>query len=136
MPANGFQRILTSPASAYEEGLLFFRGKGMVNETLRRLARDLERQGIDYVVIGAIALNQHGYRRFTEDIALILSNEGLEAFRRDLVGRGYRPAVAGASRKFPRPTRTSRSRSSRAATTPVTGGQSLSRSQTRESTQS
>jgi hypothetical protein len=95
-----FREILSSPARAYQEGLEFFRGKGMLNETLRRLAAELEQHGIDYSVIGAVALNQHGYRRFTEDIDLLLSPEGLAVFQQELVGRGYRPAFTGASKRF------------------------------------
>ncbi|MBV9848582.1 MAG: hypothetical protein JO250_02725 [Armatimonadetes bacterium] len=72
----------------------------MANDALRRLVADLNRHGIDYSVIGAVALNQHGYRRFTEDIGLLMSAEGLEKFRRELVGRGYRPAFQGATKKF------------------------------------
>jgi len=33
-----FLRVMEAPVSAYEEGLRFFRGEGMVNETLRQLA--------------------------------------------------------------------------------------------------
>lgn len=72
----------------------------MLNETLRQLAEDLEEHGIEYNVIGAIALNQHGYQRFTVDINLLLSKEGLEKFHEELVGRGYRPAFEGARKKF------------------------------------
>lgn len=100
MAAPDFQQIVASPVAAYDEGLAFLRGRGMANKTLARLAADLEGRGIDYTVIGAVALNQHGYRRFTEDIALLLSKDGLEAFQRDLVGRGYRPAFTGATKKF------------------------------------
>ncbi len=95
-----FQDILASPADTYEEGLRFFRGEGMSNQTLRRLVADLDTHRIDYSVIGAVALNQHGYRRFTEDIDLLMTPEGLERFRVELVGRGYRPGFAGATRKF------------------------------------
>ncbi|HEV2667873.1 MAG TPA: hypothetical protein VG324_23350 [Blastocatellia bacterium] len=72
----------------------------MLNETLRRLTEDLEKHGIEYNVIGAIALNQHGYQRFTVDIDLLLSKEGLEKFHEELVGRGYRPAFEGARKEF------------------------------------
>lgn len=72
----------------------------MLNDALKRLTADLERNEIDYAVIGAIALNQHGYRRFTEDIDLLLTKEGLERFREKLVGLGYRPAFSGAKKKF------------------------------------
>ena len=95
---NGFRDL--APTAIYDEGLRFFAGHGMVNNTLRRLARDLEEKGIDYTVIGAVALNQHGYRRFTEDIDVLLTKEGLTRFREELVGRGYRPAFEGATRMF------------------------------------
>lgn len=95
-----FQEIISSPVVAYEEGLRFFMGQGTLNETLRRIARDLDERGIDYNVIGAVALNNYGYRRFTEDIDLLLTKEGLEKFRAELIGLGYRPAFEGATKKF------------------------------------
>ncbi|NJM53435.1 MAG: nucleotidyltransferase family protein [Blastocatellia bacterium] len=95
-----FQQVLASPVLAYDEGLRFFMGQGTLNEVLRKIAKDLENKGIDYNLIGAVALNQHGYRRFTEDIDLLLSREGLEKFRNELVGLGYRPAFEGATKKF------------------------------------
>jgi hypothetical protein len=98
--AVDYQTLISSPVAAYAEGLKFFSGTGMLNDALSRLVRDLERNGIDYAVIGAIALNQHGYRRFTEDIDLLMTREGLDAFREKLVGLGYRPAFEGAKKKF------------------------------------
>ena len=95
-----FQQIIASPVSAYNEGLRFFMGEGILNETLRRVTKDLENHGIDYNVLDAVALNNHGYRRFTEDIDLLLTREGLEKFRNELVGKGYRPAFEGATKKF------------------------------------
>ena len=67
--AVDFQTLIASPTFAYAEGLRFFRGEGMINDALKRLVADLERNHIDYAVIGAVALNQHGYRLFTEDIS-------------------------------------------------------------------
>ena len=72
----------------------------MLNKALLKIAADLDREKIEYVVVGAIALNRHGFRRFTEDIDLLLTKEGLEQFRLSLVGRGYRPAFEAARRKF------------------------------------
>ena len=95
-----FQKLISSPTEAYQEGLRFFMGEGVLNKTIRRVKQDLERAGIDYSVIGALALNQHGYRRFTEDIDLLMTEEGLERFRKLLVGLGYRPAFEGATKKF------------------------------------
>ena len=98
--ALDFQQILLHPTQTYEEGLLFFRGAGLMNQTLRQLAKDLKDRKIDYAVIGGVALNQHGYRRFTEDIDLLLTQEGLLRFTSELTERGYRPAFEGAVRKF------------------------------------
>lgn len=72
----------------------------MLNETLRNLANDLNNHQIDYAVIGAIALSQHGYQRFTVDIGLLMTKEGLEKFHQELIGRGYRPAFDGARKKY------------------------------------
>ena len=100
MSATNFQKMISTPVAAYDEGLRFFMGQGTLNETLRRIVKDLENRGIEYSVIGAVALNQHGYRRFTEDIDLLLTREGLERFQNELVGLGYRPAFEGATKKF------------------------------------
>jgi len=75
-------------------------GQGRLNNTLAQVCADLERHGIDYAVVGAVALMAHGYPRFTEDIDLLLTAEGLEAFHRELVGLGYLPAFEGARRKL------------------------------------
>ncbi len=91
---------MSSPTAAYSEALRFFNGNGMLNDALSRLVLDLERNAIDYAIIGAVALNQHGFQRLTVDIDLLLSIEGLDRFREKLVGLGYRPAFEGARKKF------------------------------------
>ncbi|MEQ1645773.1 MAG: hypothetical protein ABL959_20145 [Pyrinomonadaceae bacterium] len=95
-----FQTLISSPTAAFSEGLRFFNGTGMLNDALTQLAQDLERRDIDYAIVGAIALNQHGFQRFTTDIDLLLTSEGLEAFWESLVGLGYRPSFEGARKKF------------------------------------
>jgi len=75
-------------------------GQGSVNNTLRQLTSDLKEHGIDYMVIGAVALLAHGYPRFTEDIDLVLTPEGLEVFHRELIGLGYVPAFPGARKRL------------------------------------
>lgn len=95
-----FQETISSPSSTFDEGLKFFAGRGMVNNALTKIIRRLDELGIDYAVIGAVALNQYGYRRFTEDIDLLLTKDGLERFHREMVGLGYRPAFEGSQRQF------------------------------------
>ncbi len=100
MAQRDFQEVISSPTAAYDEGLDFFAGRGMINEALKRIVKDLDDCEIDYAVIDAVALNLHGYRRFTEDIDLLLTKGGLEQFRNELVGSGYRPVFQGARRRF------------------------------------
>jgi hypothetical protein len=84
----------------YAEGLRYFMGEGTINKTLTRLASDLQQRGIDYMVIGAIALLAHGYPRFTEDIDLVMTSDGLQKFHDELVGLGYTPAFSGAKKRL------------------------------------
>jgi hypothetical protein len=99
-PEADFKTALATPIDAYEEGLAFFRGEGMLNRTLRSVIEDLERHDIDYAVIGALALLLHGYARFTVDIDLLLTPEGFKTFRERLVGVGYIAKFPGATKKF------------------------------------
>ena len=78
----------------------FFMREGNVYDAMRRLARRLDEQHLDYVVVGGMALVEHGYRRATEDIDIVMRPETLEAFRERLLGRGYVPAFAGAKKAF------------------------------------
>jgi len=87
-------------AETYAEGLRYFMGEGTLNKTLARLSSDLNDHGIDYAVIDAVALLAHGYPRFTEDIDLVMTPEGLERFHEELVGLGYAPAFPGARKRL------------------------------------
>lgn len=51
-------------------------------------------------MIGALALNLHGYTRATLGIDLLLTPEGLVIFHEKLVGLGYRPLFEGARKSF------------------------------------
>jgi hypothetical protein len=49
--------------------------------------------------MGAMAVNAHGAERTTKDVDILLTAEGLERFRHELVGDLYEP-VAGRPRRF------------------------------------
>jgi len=89
-----------SVQDVYAEGLRYFMGQGELNNALDQIVADLREHEIDYVVIGAVALLAHGYPRFTEDIDLVLTPEGLDRFDRELVEPGYAPAFPGARKRF------------------------------------
>jgi hypothetical protein len=82
------------------EGDALFRQQGDVYDALRRLAQRLEEEGLSYALLGGMALISHGYRRYTEDVDILLTAEGLAAFRQKCVGHGYVPAFPGAQKTF------------------------------------
>jgi hypothetical protein len=78
-----------------EHARRFFMGAADVQRALERLARILDDAGIPYAVIGALALNEWGYRRATVDVDVLLAPEGLRALKREVLGRGYREKFPG-----------------------------------------
>ncbi|MFQ6101578.1 MAG: nucleotidyltransferase family protein [Anaerolineae bacterium] len=85
---------------ALREASAYFAGAGRLYGALRRLTQRLDAEGIPYALLGGLALAEHGYPRLTEDIDLLVTPSGLERFRQQLVGRGYRPAFEGARKTF------------------------------------
>jgi hypothetical protein len=81
---------------ALQEGGMYFERRSAVHDTLTRLTKSLDDLQIDYAVAGAMAMFLHGFRRFTEDVDLIVTREGLTQIHEALDGRGYvRPFAAG-----------------------------------------
>jgi hypothetical protein len=87
-------------ADTLREGSDFFMKRGSIYDTLTKVTRRLREEKIEYAVVGAMALSAHGFRRFTEDVDLLTTPEGLDAIHRRLVGRGYVPAFPGARKKL------------------------------------
>ncbi len=83
-----------------KEGSEFFQHEGDIYETLRRLVSELDENSLEYALIGGLALVAYGYRRFTEDINILMSPEALQVFRERLIGRGYVPAFSGAAKAY------------------------------------
>jgi hypothetical protein len=80
---------------AFQEGSMHFEKESAVHKSLVRIAGRLDALGIPYAVAGGMALFFHGYRRFTEDVDILVSPEGLERIHRELEGLGYLPPFAG-----------------------------------------
>jgi hypothetical protein len=81
-------------AWALEEGGMFFDRRSAVHDTLTRLTKSLDDLQIEYAVAGAMAMFLHGYRRFTEDVDLIVTKDGLAKIHEALEGRGYVKPIA------------------------------------------
>jgi len=80
---------------ALREGSLHFEEKSAVHLTLRRIADRLAELRIPYAIVGGMALFFHGFRRFTEDVDILVTRDGLERLRRGLTGLGYLPLFEG-----------------------------------------
>ena len=80
---------------ALREGSMHFEQKSAVHQSLRKIAARLEQLGIPYAVAGGMALFLHGYRRFTEDVDVLVTPEGLAEIHRRLEGLGYVPTFDG-----------------------------------------
>lgn len=80
---------------AMDEGERFFQGTSKTHLALRKIAGKLNELGIDYVIVGGMAMFAHGYRRFTEDVDLLVTREGLKRIHETLEGLGYRPPFDG-----------------------------------------
>jgi hypothetical protein len=78
---------------------LFFEKSGPVHQTLRRTAKRFERAGIPYAIVGGMAVNLHGARRTTNDVDVLMTKEGLERFREEILPKFYKP-VEGRPRRF------------------------------------
>jgi len=91
---------MRSADAVLERATRFFMKTSDVHATLRDLANRLRDAGIDYAVIGGMALNLHGFERMTIDVDLVMTPEGLARFRDEIVGLGYIPAFPGAKKRF------------------------------------
>ncbi len=77
------------------EGSMHFEKESAVHKTLQRIARKLDELGIPYAIAGGMALFFHGFRRFTEDVDILVTRDGLTAIHEHLEGSGYLPPFAG-----------------------------------------
>jgi hypothetical protein len=72
-----------------ENARRFFMGEADVQRALERLARVLDDKGIPYAIVGALALNEWGYRRVTVDVDVLLTPDGLRTLKAEVLGFGY-----------------------------------------------
>lgn len=88
------QRLDKDGGWALTEGEKFFDEKSEVHKTLRRICERLNKLNVPYAVAGGMALFKHGFRRFTEDVDILVTHEGLKQIHEKLCGLGYLPIHA------------------------------------------
>ncbi len=67
----------------------FVAGEAPVQKAARKIARALEELGVPYAVAGGLAVAANGLERQTVDVDLILTKEGLAAFKERWLGLGW-----------------------------------------------
>jgi hypothetical protein len=82
-------RLSNDARWALNEGGRHFSEKSDVFVALHRIAQRLSDLGIPYAVIGGMALFRHGFRRFTEDVDILVTKEDLKKIHSSLEGLGY-----------------------------------------------
>lgn len=68
---------------------MHFDEKSAVHLTLRQITAKLNELKIPYAVAGGMAMFAHGYRRFTEDVDILVTKEGMASILQNLEGLGY-----------------------------------------------
>lgn len=95
MIATYEQRLNSDLRWALDEGSMHFDQNNAVHRALRRITARLDELGIPHAVVGGMALFFHGFRRFTEDVDILVTREGLAAIHQKLEGLGYVPPFQG-----------------------------------------
>jgi hypothetical protein len=85
------ERLQQDPRWALSEGSRHFEEKSKVFLALKRIAARLDELEIPYAIVGGMALFRHGYRRFTEDVDILVTKEDLKEIHTKLEGLGYLP---------------------------------------------
>jgi len=83
------RRLTENPRWCLEEGGKFFEATSSVHKTLRGIAERLSELDIPYAICGGMALNAHGFRRFTDDVDILVTQQSLLKIHAELSGRGY-----------------------------------------------
>ncbi len=74
---------------------MHFEERSKVHEALREIVRHLDELAVPYAVAGGMALFLHEFRRFTEDVDILVTPNGLKKIHENLDGLGYVPPFAG-----------------------------------------
>lgn len=76
---------------AMKEGSNHFEKNSAVFAALYKIAAKLKSLNVPYAIVGGMALFEHGFRRFTEDVDILVTQQSLELIHEKLSGLGYLP---------------------------------------------
>jgi hypothetical protein len=73
----------------------YFMGLSPVHRAAERISRALADMNIPFAIVGALAANAHGHVRTTADVDILLTPDGLKAFKERWLGLGWVEAFSG-----------------------------------------
>lgn len=82
---------------------MFFDGTDRVHRAMRRVVELFDERGIEYAIIGGMAVNAHGHHRTTQDVDFLVRPESLVVIR-SLVAQGLLRGDPARARRFFEPT--------------------------------
>lgn len=91
------QRLDADRRWAFREGSMHFEKESAVFAAMTKITGKLAALGVPYAVAGGMAMFQHGYRRFTEDVDILITPDGLTVVHDQLEGRGYLTLFEGSN---------------------------------------
>jgi hypothetical protein len=74
---------------------MFYQGKDQVHKSMQRLVKRLEKANIAYAIVGGLAVFFHEHRRATNDVDVLLTEEGFNEYRKRWVGKNYESVPGG-----------------------------------------
>jgi hypothetical protein len=89
------EQLNSDAAWAIREGSMHFENESAVHRTLQQISTRLSDAGVPYAIAGGMALFFHGFRRFTEDVDILIDRDDLNRIHETLDGHGYLPLFEG-----------------------------------------
>jgi hypothetical protein len=101
-PFTNFPNLNGTFANRLKEIGMFFDGTDAVHQTMRHVAALFTAAGIEYAIVGGMAVNAHRHSRTTRDVDFLLSTAGWSELRK-MVAAGQFLPVPGRARRFTDP---------------------------------
>jgi hypothetical protein len=78
---------------------MFFDATDRIHQTMRHVAAKCEQAGIQYALVGGMAVNAHQHPRTTKDVDFLITPQGMASFLRSYVPQEFE-AFPGHPRRF------------------------------------